>query len=97
MENKNIDPKSLTQAELKLIEQLRHRPAIMDRVESILSIANASEGPLKTADEVEELLIEEMRKLGNSTMTHWATEAHQRVGDELKSQDATARRHKKKG
>jgi hypothetical protein len=27
---------------------------------------------LKTADEIEELLIEEMRRLGNSTKTEWA-------------------------
>jgi hypothetical protein len=34
--------------------------------------------------------------LGHATMSHWATQAEGRVGDELKIQDATVRRRKKK-
>lgn len=77
------------------IKALRLRPEMMERVQSILSIANAEIGPLKTADQIEELLIEEIRKLGNSTMTTWAQQAHQRVAKELKTQDATVRSRKK--
>jgi hypothetical protein len=54
------------------------------------------EGPLKTADEVEELLIQEMRRLGNATMNQWAAGAGDRVSRELKSQDATVLSRKKK-
>jgi len=93
MENKSS---ALSQAELELIKALRLRPDMMERIQSILSIANADNGPLKTADEIEGLLIEEMRKLGNSTMTNWAQQAHQRVANELKAQDTTARSRKKK-
>jgi hypothetical protein len=51
---------------------------------------------LKTADEVEELLIQEVRKLGNATMREWATQAEERVSNEVKAQDATIRSRKKK-
>jgi hypothetical protein len=51
---------------------------------------------LKTADEVEERLILELRQLGNTSMNQWATQAEQRVSDELKAQDATVRSRKKK-
>ena len=64
---------------------------------SILGIAGSEEGPLKTADEVEGLPIEEMRRLGHVTMTRWAIQAEARVGTELKDQDATVLSRKKKG
>ena len=68
----------------------------MARVKSILRIAENKEGPLKRADEVEELLIEEMRQLGKATLTGWAIQAEERVSAELKSQDPAVRCRKKK-
>jgi hypothetical protein len=68
----------------------------MVRVQSILEIAHHKDGPLKTADEVEELLIEEMRRLGSVTLHHLATQAEERVSVELQSQDPTVRSRKKK-
>ena len=62
----------LTAEESKLIEGLRRHPDMMARVQSILEIARNEDGPLKTADQVEELLIEEMRRLGQTTMSQWA-------------------------
>ncbi|MBC7852119.1 MAG: hypothetical protein IAF94_01680 [Pirellulaceae bacterium] len=67
-----------------------------ERMQRILEIAKSTEGPLKTADEIEELLIEEMRRLGNATMTEWAIQAEQRVGQELKAQDPGVVKRKKK-
>jgi hypothetical protein len=82
--------------EIALIEQLRLHPQMMDRFQSILEIANNEEGPLKTADEVEGVLIEEVRRLGHATMSQWAMEAEKRVSQELKSQDPTVLSRKKK-
>ena len=86
----------LTAEESKLIERLRRHPDMMARVQSILEIARNEDGPLKTADQVEELLIEEMRRLGQTTMSQWATQAEERVSSELKSQDPTVLSRKKK-
>jgi len=96
MEEKNRAPQNFSQSEINLIKRLRQQPKMMERVQRILEIANSTEGPLKTADEIEELLVEEMRRLGNETMTEWATEAEKRVGQELKQQDPTVLKRKKK-
>ena len=96
MKNKKAVAPALTEQETHLIQQLRQHPEIRARVQSILEIARNTEGPLKTADAVEELLVQELRQLGNVTMNQWATQAEERVSTELKSQDATVRSRKKK-
>jgi hypothetical protein len=87
---------ALSQSESQLIAQLRAHPELMERLQNILEIIRNAEGPLKTADEVEELLVQEMRRLGNATMTQWATQAEERVSTELKSHDSTVLSRKKK-
>jgi hypothetical protein len=96
MTKQNTARKKITAQEAQLLEALRRNPQMMERVQSILEIANAENGPLKSADEVEAMLIEEMRKLGHSTMSQWATSAEQRVSTELQSQDPTVLSRKKK-
>lgn len=96
MEDKERDLQNLSQSERNLIRRLRKQPKMMDGVQRILEIANSSEGPLKTADEIEELLLEEMRRLGNDTMTEWASAAEKRVGEELQKQDPSVLKRKKK-
>jgi len=96
MKKKKPAAKNLSQPEARLIEQLRQRPEMMERVQSILEIASNESGPLKTADQVEELLVEEMRRLGHSTMKHWATDAEEQVSTELQQQDPTVLSRKKK-
>ena len=86
----------LKPAEAWLIKQLREHPEMMERFRSILEITSSGTGPLKTADEVEELLVQEIRKLGNSSMGQWAKCAEERVSDELKQPDPTLRSRKKK-
>lgn len=87
---------ALTPEETRLMEQLRQHPEIKERLRSILEIAGSEGG----ADEDgrsggEELLVEEMRRLGHVTMTQWATQAEERLSTELKRQDPTARSRKK--
>ena len=96
MKNNQAAVNELNQAEARLLTQLREHPEMMERVQNILDLTRSAEGPLKTADEVEELLIQEMRQLGNSSMSQWATHAEERVSKELKEQDPTVRSRKKK-
>lgn len=86
----------LTTQETQLIQQLRQQPQMLARLHSILDLAHAADGPLKTADEVEALLIQALRQLGHTTMQQWATQAEARVSAELQAQDATVRGLKKK-
>ena len=96
MKKKKTGCNEFSQAEVQLLEQLRQQPEIRERVQSILDITGNANGPLKTADEVEELLIQELRRLGNTSMNQWATGAEERVSQELKRQDSTVRSRKKK-
>ena len=83
-------------AEQRFLERLRQHPELMSRFESILELAHNTDGPLKTADQVEELLIEKLRQLGNVSMNQWAQQAEARVSEELKAADDSVRSRKKK-
>ena len=96
MEEKKRASRELSQEEIRLIERLRQQPKIMEGVQRILEIANSAEGAVKTADEIEELLIEEIRRLGNTTMTEWAIQAEQRVGQDLQTREPEVLKRKKK-
>jgi hypothetical protein len=91
-----ISSPKLTAQETQLIQQLRQQPQMLGRLQSILDLAHATDGPLKTADEIEELLIHELRQLGSTTMNQWAVQAEERVSAELQAQDVTVRGLKKK-
>jgi hypothetical protein len=96
MKKQNAGPNEFSASEVQLIEQLRQHPKMLARVQSILELTRNANGPLKSADEVEGLLIQELRQLGNTSMTEWATQAEERVSNELKGLDATVRSRKKK-
>ncbi len=96
MKHKASPQPTLNDSERQLIEQLRKQPELLERVRSILEITASAEGPLKKADEVEALLIQEMRRLGQATMENWARRAEQSLAEQLKQQDASASVRKKK-
>ena len=95
MTNEHPEKSTLSPPELRLIEQLREHPELMARLESILEIAK-SDGVMKTADEVEGLLIEELRRLGNTTLGSWAAKAERNLAEQLKQKDPSAKVRKKK-
>jgi 5'-deoxynucleotidase YfbR-like HD superfamily hydrolase len=96
MLNKKSAPQAFTDEEKQLIEQLREQPQLLARFQNILGITRNEGSALKTADEVEGLLIEEMRRLGHAGMSQWAVRAEDRIGQEFKQQEPKARRRKKK-
>ena len=66
-----------SERETRLVEGLRDHPELMERFEAILGLTQSGDGVLRTADEIEELLVEEVRRLGNTTMHQWAKTAEQ--------------------
>ena len=96
MKSKKRPQQKLSEKEIRVLERLREHPELMERMESILELVDNEGGPLKTADEMEELLIQEMRRLGNETMTQWASRAEERVSREIKEKDPTVKSRKKK-
>jgi hypothetical protein len=96
MKQKPSPPPTLNASEGQLIEQLRKYPELFERVRSILEITASAEGPLRKADEIEALLIEQMRRLGHATMENWASRAEQTLAEQLRQKDASASARKKK-
>lgn len=95
MENKHGQPADHSR-EKRLLEKLRERPELLDRFEAILALTEAEGGPLRTADEVEELLVEEVRRLGHRAMHDWAGAAERRAAAELRQEGCGVRLRKKK-
>ena len=95
MTNKKLVQPQLSEQEIQLVELLRQHPELRVRFESILKLASNADGPLQTTDEVEALLIEEVRRLGHTTMTQWAVGAEERVSQELKEQQPEVLSRKK--
>jgi hypothetical protein len=96
MKKKKSPSGQLSAQEAELIEQLRKHPDLMERFQTILEISSNAEGAIKSADEVESLLIAEMRRLGNTTMGSWAARAEERLGKQFKEEHPSARARKKK-
>jgi hypothetical protein len=96
MTNKKAVEPPFTEIEIQLVEQLRQHPEMLPRIKSILELANSTDGPFKTADQVESLLIEAVRDLGKTTMEEWAKQAEQRVGQEFQAREPKGGVRKKK-
>ncbi len=86
---------SLSQQETQMIQRLRSRPALSKRFEAILYLSESEQGAVKTADEIEALLLEEIRRLGHTTMEQWAVGAEKRIGKEYKESHPGATTQKK--
>ena len=78
--------------------QLQARPEMLAPFESILALAAQSEPgtPFRTADEVEALVVEAVRKLGHQTLTPWAHEAQGRAVEDGQAEHPAARLKKKR-
>jgi len=87
---------TLLEREQRLIAQLRRHPQLMERLEVIVEMTHADGEKLPTADQVEERLVEEVRRLGHQVMEDWAGNAEARVGQELEQREPGAGIRKKK-
>jgi hypothetical protein len=63
---------SLSQKDQELLNLLNRRPDLKKRVKSILSIASDEGEGIVKADEAEERITEEVRRMGNEALTGWA-------------------------
>lgn len=96
MKENTKNEQTRTQREQRLLEQLRAQPEILERLEAIVAMTQADGEKLPTADEVEERLVEEVRRLGNEVLTRWAGNAEARAGRELEQKQPGVGVRKKK-
>ena len=74
---------TLTADQRLLLKGLESHPKLMARFLSILSLAEESDndGTIRSVDEVESMLIEEVRKLGQKGMQSWASKVDVLLGE----------------
>ena len=96
MKDKKQTADEIPSDEARFLERLRQHPELKARFQSILDLAHAADGPIQTADAVEERVIVELRQLGHATLNHWAARAEARLAAETKAEDDTVRPRKKK-
>lgn len=90
-------PKAPTrEQEQQFMERLRQHPQMWERFQSILELTCDATGPLKTFDEMEDLLVQEIRQLGNQSARQWASQAEERVSQELQAKDPSVCSRKKR-
>jgi hypothetical protein len=82
------------QREEQFMERLRRHPELMEQLEAIVEIAEA-EGKIMTADQAEDQLVEQVRKLGNQVLTDWAGKSEARIGQDFKESKSASRVRKK--
>lgn len=77
---------------------LANRPHLASRIESILEIVDEPNrnGEIRSADEVESLLVEELRQLGNEGLVQWSEGADKEAGKAFKASDKSATMREKK-
>jgi len=78
------------------IERLETHPSLKSRFESILDIAENTNGDVIKADEAERRTIEEVRKLGNEVLHDWATQRVEVSANELKDEEKNVKGNGKK-
>lgn len=93
MRDKHKKATKLSAQERRLIEKMRQQPEMTERIEAIFDTAYSSG---KTADEIEEMLIDGIRQLGQTTMQSWAIRTEHKFADEFKQKDRSATVAKKK-
>jgi len=67
-------------------ERLQSHPHLRQRVEAILDIVEAPSGQVDTADEAEQRVTEELRRLGNDVLHGWAQDKEKQKAKDLQSQ-----------
>ena len=76
-----------------MLAKLRRHPELRKQVQCILDLA---EEKVCTADEFEDLLVPEVRKLGRTTMESWGSRVEREAGDQYKADQSGAQQSKKK-
>ena len=67
-----------------LEERLQAHPNLRERFYQILNIAEDAEGKIDKADEAEERVIEELRRLGQEVLQDWAVGKEKQKVEQLK-------------
>lgn len=80
----------------RVVEKLENQPEVLEHLERILEVVENETGEAMTADEAEELLVLEMRRLGQSALSGWARRKESRLAMEYEQRKTIVKREKKR-
>lgn len=78
-----------------LAERLDQHPGLRARLEAMLSVVEDEAGDCRLADDAEERLVEEMRRIGQAALQGWAQRQVERAEQKM-GQDGQVHREGKK-
>lgn len=94
----DTENQSLTQQQRQLLKGFETQPELMKRFLSILALAEEpnADGTIRSADEVEDLLIEQTRLLGKETLESWARRVEVTLAQKARASDKSLQMREKK-
>ena len=66
-----------------LMKRLNQHPALRQRMEALLNIVENTKGDSEKANDAEQYVIDELRKMGNDALSCWADNAVERSVETL--------------
>jgi hypothetical protein len=78
-----------------VLERLKQHPEFLDGVERLLEIADDKAEGAIYADDVEDMIWEELHELGRRSMQDWANKKHDRVVAESEKRSELKKKEKK--
>ena len=78
------------------LDRLNQHPKLRERMESLLDVVENASGDCTKADDAEQYVIEELRKMGNDALHCWGEKAATKSAGELRKQQPSLHRNGKK-
>lgn len=70
--------------EQHFINRLKQHPKLLDRMEALLNVVENVAGDCTKADDAEQYVIDELRKMGNDALHCWADTAADKAAEQLR-------------
>ena len=77
------------------MERIEKQPALLKRVEQLLSIVENSTGDIQKANEAEMRIIKELREMGNEALTVWGEQQVSTLTENYKKKEGCYQAGKK--
>ena len=77
-------------------ERLNKHPDLKKRIDELLKIVEDAEGDIEKANEAEQMVIEELRKMGNEVLHSWARNKEKRDVEKVRNKKGQYRDKGKK-
>ena len=87
----------MTAAQDKIfVDRINRHPELRERMEALLNIVENAEGDCTKANDAEQRVIEEVRKIGNTALHGWANQAVERSAAQLRKDEKSLEGNGKK-